>query len=138
LTQGQSATPVANAAPTEPVTLLERRCRSSRTCSVERAGHGRRARRTSHAAISARELGIPAILGCEDATKKLRARQELTGSCAEGELVLIFDGLHPFDIEESASRSHILALEHSMKTGRFVDHAIIRGSRSRAQFRGGV
>jgi pyruvate,water dikinase len=57
--------------------------------------------RTSHAAIIAREFGIPAIVGCEDATKKLKPLQEVTGTCAEGDIALIFDGLHPFEIEES-------------------------------------
>ena len=42
--------------------------------------------RTSHAAIIAREFGIPAIVGCEDATKKLAPLQEVTGSCAEGDI----------------------------------------------------
>ncbi|MFT5733912.1 MAG: pyruvate,water dikinase [Planctomycetota bacterium] len=55
--------------------------------------------RTSHAAIIAREFGIPAIVGCEDATKKLKALQEVTGSCAEGDVALIFDGIQPFEIE---------------------------------------
>ena len=55
--------------------------------------------RTSHAAIIAREFGIPAIVGCEDATKKLKPLQEVTGSCAEGDIALVFDGIHPFEIE---------------------------------------
>lgn len=55
--------------------------------------------RTSHAAIIAREFGIPAIVGCEDATKKLTALQEVTGTCAEGDIALVFDGIHPFEIE---------------------------------------
>ncbi|QDV06354.1 Phosphoenolpyruvate synthase [Planctomycetes bacterium Poly30] len=55
--------------------------------------------RTSHAAIIAREFGIPAIVGCEDATKKLKPMQEVTGSCAEGDIALVFDGIHPFEIE---------------------------------------
>ena len=58
--------------------------------------------RTSHAAIIAREFGIPAIVGCEDATKKLRPLQEVTGSCAEGDVAPVFDGIHPFKIERTA------------------------------------
>jgi len=56
--------------------------------------------RTSHAAIVAREFGIPAIVGCADATKVLAPLQEVTGSCAEGDEGLVFDGIHPFEIVE--------------------------------------
>ena len=56
--------------------------------------------RTSHAAIIAREFGIPAVVGCEDATRKLRPLQMVTGSCAEGDVALVFDGLQPFACEE--------------------------------------
>jgi pyruvate,water dikinase len=56
--------------------------------------------RTSHAAIVAREFGIPAIVGCPDVTKVLRPLQEVTGSCAEGDEGLVFDGIQPFDIVE--------------------------------------
>lgn len=54
--------------------------------------------RTSHAAIIAREFGIPAIVGCEDATKRLPAHTEVTGTCAEGEEGIVFAGTHPFDV----------------------------------------
>jgi pyruvate,water dikinase len=56
--------------------------------------------RTSHAAIIAREFGIPAIVGCGDATKKLSPHREVTGTCAEGDVALVLDGLQPFDVEE--------------------------------------
>ena len=56
--------------------------------------------RTSHAAIVAREFGIPAIVGCDDATKVLKPLMEITGSCAEGETAYVYKGIHPFDIEE--------------------------------------
>jgi len=55
--------------------------------------------RTSHAAIIAREFGIPAIVGCEDATKKLKPLQEVTGTCAEGDVALVFDGIQPYEVE---------------------------------------
>jgi pyruvate, water dikinase len=55
--------------------------------------------RTCHAAIIARELGIPAIVGCGDATK-IVSGQTITASCAEGEEGRIYDGLLPFHIEE--------------------------------------
>lgn len=57
--------------------------------------------RTSHAAIIAREFGIPAIVGCEDATKKLEPLAPVTGTCAEGDVALVFDGIHPFEIERT-------------------------------------
>jgi pyruvate,water dikinase len=56
--------------------------------------------RTSHAAIVAREFGIPAIVGCHDATKVLEPLQEITGSCAEGDEGLVFDGIQPFEVVE--------------------------------------
>jgi pyruvate,water dikinase len=56
--------------------------------------------RTCHAAIIARELGIPAIVGCDQATEVLHDGQELTVSCAEGEEGRVYPGLLPFEIEE--------------------------------------
>ena len=56
--------------------------------------------RTSHAAIVAREFGIPAIVGCADATKVLTPLQEVTGTCAEGDEGLVFDEIQPFEIVE--------------------------------------
>jgi len=55
--------------------------------------------RTSHAAIVAREFGIPAIVGCTAAMEVLETLQVVTGSCAEGEIGLVLDGEVPFDIE---------------------------------------
>ena len=56
--------------------------------------------RTSHAAIVAREFGIPAIVGCADATKVLKPLQEITGTCAEGDEGLVLDGIQPFEVVE--------------------------------------
>ena len=56
--------------------------------------------RTSHAAIVAREFGTPAIVGVRNALEILRPLQEVTGSCAEGDTGLVFEGIHPFEIEE--------------------------------------
>ena len=53
--------------------------------------------RTCHAAIIARELGIPAVVGCTDATKTIHDGDEVTVSCAEGETGFIYQGLLPFD-----------------------------------------
>ncbi|MCW9056848.1 MAG: phosphoenolpyruvate synthase, partial [Gammaproteobacteria bacterium] len=55
--------------------------------------------RTCHAAIVARELGIPAIVGCGDATLTITNNQLLTVSCAEGDTGYIYDGLLDFDVE---------------------------------------
>ena len=48
--------------------------------------------RTCHAAIIARELGIPAVVGCGDATSRIREGQPVTVSCAEGDTGYIYDG----------------------------------------------
>ena len=54
--------------------------------------------RTCHAAIIARELGIPAVVGCGDATRKLKDGQAVTVSCAEGDTGNVYDGLIPFEV----------------------------------------
>ncbi len=56
--------------------------------------------RTCHSAIIARELGVPAIVGCENATEILKTSQEVTVSCAEGEEGKVYQGLLPFEVEE--------------------------------------
>ncbi|MGC1183282.1 phosphoenolpyruvate synthase [Legionella sp.] len=53
--------------------------------------------RTCHAAIIARELGIPAVVGCGDATKTLCDGDEVTVSCAEGDAGFVYAGLLPFE-----------------------------------------
>jgi pyruvate,water dikinase len=57
--------------------------------------------RTCHAAIVARELGIPAVVGCEDATTRLRTGDEVTVSCAEGATGRVYAGAVPF------TRTHV-------------------------------
>ena len=54
--------------------------------------------RTCHAAIIARELGIPAVVGCGDATGRLKDGQPVTVSCAEGDTGNVFDGLLRFEV----------------------------------------
>ncbi|HYT47083.1 MAG TPA: phosphoenolpyruvate synthase, partial [Burkholderiales bacterium] len=54
--------------------------------------------RTCHAAIIARELGIPAVVGCGDATSRLRDGQAVTVSCADGDTGNVFEGLLPFEV----------------------------------------
>ena len=56
--------------------------------------------RTCHAAIIARELGIPAVVGCADATDTLKEGQSVTVSCAEGDEGRIYDGLIETEVEE--------------------------------------
>jgi pyruvate,water dikinase len=58
--------------------------------------------RTCHAAIIAREMGIPAIVGCGNATTLLQTGQEITVSCAEGEEGRVYSGLLPFEVKEVA------------------------------------
>ncbi len=56
--------------------------------------------RTCHAAIIARELGIPAVVGCGDATDKLHEGALVTVSCAEGDTGYIYDGLLETDVSD--------------------------------------
>jgi pyruvate,water dikinase len=53
--------------------------------------------RTCHAAIIARELGIPAVVGCGDATETIREGAPVTVSCAEGDTGFVYDGALPFE-----------------------------------------
>ena len=56
--------------------------------------------RTCHAAIIARELGIPAVVGCNDATNAIRDGSEVTVSCAEGDEGYVYEGLLQFEESE--------------------------------------
>ena len=56
--------------------------------------------RTCHAAIIARELGIPAVVGCGDATETIRDGQEVTVSCAEGDEGIVYDGKLDFEQQQ--------------------------------------
>jgi pyruvate,water dikinase len=58
--------------------------------------------RTCHAAIIARELGIPAVVGCGDASSKLSEGQAVTVSCAEGDTGNIYEGILEFEVATSA------------------------------------
>ncbi|MGI9335681.1 MAG: phosphoenolpyruvate synthase [Gammaproteobacteria bacterium] len=55
--------------------------------------------RTCHAAIIARELGIPAVVGAQDATETVKEGQSVTVSCAEGDTGYVYDGQLDFDIK---------------------------------------
>jgi pyruvate,water dikinase len=61
--------------------------------------------RTCHAAIIARELGIPAVVGCGDATELLNNGQEVTVSCAEGDTGFIYEGALDFELRENTIES---------------------------------
>lgn len=54
--------------------------------------------RTCHAAIIARELGIPAVVGCGNATETLQAGQNVTVSCAEGDTGFVYQDLQDFSV----------------------------------------
>ncbi len=55
--------------------------------------------RTCHAAIVSRELGLPAVVGTNDATEKLQNGDMVTVSCAEGEVGFVYAGKLPFEVE---------------------------------------
>jgi|TARA_R110001599_G_scaffold192380_9_gene387718 pyruvate,water dikinase len=61
--------------------------------------------RTCHAAIIARELGVPAIVGCGNATDILKDGMEVTASCAEGDTGFIYEGLLDFEIQKNSIES---------------------------------
>ena len=60
--------------------------------------------RTCHAAIIARELGIPAVVGCGEATERIRDGQPVTVSCAEGDTGYVYDGALPFELHGHRAR----------------------------------
>ncbi|NRN28050.1 phosphoenolpyruvate synthase [Photorhabdus heterorhabditis] len=57
--------------------------------------------RTCHAAIIARELGIPAVVGCGDATERLKENQQVTVSCAEGDTGFVYQNQLDFTVQSS-------------------------------------
>ena len=58
--------------------------------------------RTCHAAIIARELGIPAVVGCGDATELLKQGEQVTVSCAEGDVGKVYEGKIDFEVIDLA------------------------------------
>ncbi len=58
--------------------------------------------RTCHAAIVARELGIPAVVGCGDATKKIKDGKAVTVSCASGQIGYIYEGMLKYNVEKTS------------------------------------
>ena len=74
--------------------------------------------RTCHAAIIARELGIPAVVGCGDATRKLADGREVTVSCAEGDTGNVYEG--KLEVEITAQRvgeMPVIPVKISMNVG---------------------
>ena len=57
--------------------------------------------RTCHAAIIARELGVPAVVGCGDATSALNSGQDVTVSCAEGDTGFIYEGKLDYEVQRT-------------------------------------
>nr|WP_202392863.1 pyruvate, water dikinase [Helicobacter saguini] len=62
--------------------------------------------RTCHAAIVAREIGVPTIVGANGATERLYTGMEVTVSCAEGEEGYVYAGIHDYEVE-SVSLEHL-------------------------------
>lgn len=58
--------------------------------------------RTCHAAIIARELGIPAVVGCGDATERMKDDEKVTVSCAEGDTGYVYADLLDFSVNSSS------------------------------------
>jgi len=56
--------------------------------------------RTCHAAIVAREMGIPCVVGTETCTKSIPSGREVTVSCVEGEQGVVYDGVPAYEVEE--------------------------------------
>lgn len=74
--------------------------------------------RTCHAAIIARELGIPAVVGCGDATDRIVEGCKVTVSCAEGDTGYVYDELLDFAINSSAiNELPVLPLKIMMNVG---------------------
>ena len=61
--------------------------------------------RTCHAAIIARELGVPAIVGCGNATEVLKDGMQVTVSCAEGDTGFVYDSMLDFEIQKNSIES---------------------------------
>ncbi|MGD7033408.1 phosphoenolpyruvate synthase [Methylotuvimicrobium buryatense] len=57
--------------------------------------------RTCHAAIIARELGVPAVIGCDNATETIKTGTTVTVSCAEGDAGKVYDGELSFDVNKT-------------------------------------
>ena len=70
--------------------------------------------RTCHAAIVARELGVPAVVGAETATATLKTGQRVTVSCAGGEVGQVYDGDVPFEVTKLPTSALAMLRTHIM------------------------
>jgi pyruvate,water dikinase len=70
--------------------------------------------RTCHAAIVVRELGVPAVVGCEFATTTLKTGQRVTVSCAGGEAGHVYDGEVPFEVSSVPTSNLAMPRTHIM------------------------
>jgi pyruvate,water dikinase len=74
--------------------------------------------RTCHAAIIARELGVPAVVGCETATDTLKEGEEVTISCAEGDTGYIYNGKLEYEqVEVELARMPKIPVKIAMNVG---------------------
>ncbi|HXZ47613.1 MAG TPA: phosphoenolpyruvate synthase [Usitatibacter sp.] len=74
--------------------------------------------RTCHAAIIARELGVPAVVGCESATRTLKEGAEVTVSCAEGDTGYIYSGKADYEaVDVSLERMPAIPVKIAMNVG---------------------
>src|SRR5450759_756679 len=74
--------------------------------------------RTCHAAIIARELGVPAVVGCEHATEVLKDGDEVTVACCEGDTGNIYRGLLDFELQEvSLDKMPVIPVKIAMNVG---------------------
>ena len=83
--------------------------------------------RTCHAAIVARELGVPAVVGAEGAVETARDGRTVTVSCADGEVGKVYDGRLPFEVASGVGDSRAAATHR--------DHGQSRQSRTRLSHR---
>lgn len=71
--------------------------------------------RTSHAAIVSRELGVPAIVGCDNAMSILNDGDEITIDCSQGETGLIYSGIYPYEITKTVFSNDVVSKERKTK-----------------------
>jgi pyruvate,water dikinase len=67
--------------------------------------------RTSHAAIVSRELGVPAIVGCDNAMSRLLNDDEITIDCSQGEVGLIYSGIYQYEITKTVFSNDVISKE---------------------------
>ncbi len=82
--------------------------------------------RTCHAAIVSRELGIPCIVGTENATGKIKTGQKVTISCAEGEVGFVYDGLLPLQEKNYPNQKYPPAAYQNHAKHRFARHCFFQ------------